>query len=97
MYKADPKYKLKKANVLTKITMPEFTQRIFSVFKNRKVCIFVLKMVRHGADIRNEVSCWIDNIHGDGLYCFCHNPSILSEAGMNFDAVMLATILYAQV
>jgi len=54
--------------------------------------IFVLKMMKNGVDVRNEVVAGLTTFM-TMVYIIFVNPSILSEAGMNFDAVMLATIL----
>jgi len=49
-------------------------------------------MMKNGVDVRNEVVAGLTTFM-TMVYIIFVNPSILSEAGMNFDAVMLATIL----
>ena len=57
---------------------------------------FVLKRVEKGIDVRNEVIAGLTTFM-TMVYIIFVNPSILSETGMNFDAVMLATILGASI
>ena len=52
----------------------------------------MIKRVGEGVDVRNEVIAGLTTFM-TMVYIIFVNPSILSEAGMNFDAVMLATIL----
>jgi len=56
----------------------------------------VIKRVGEGIDIHNEVIAGLTTFM-TMVYIIFVNPSILSEAGMNFDAVMLATILGASI
>jgi AGZA family xanthine/uracil permease-like MFS transporter len=57
---------------------------------------FVLKRVEKGIDVRNEVIAGLTTFM-TMVYIIFVNPSILSETGMNFDAVMLATVLSASI
>ena len=52
----------------------------------------MIKRVGEGVDVRNEVIAGLTTFM-TMVYIIFVNPSILSETGMNFDAVMLATIL----
>lgn len=56
----------------------------------------MIKRVGEGIDIHNEVIAGLTTFM-TMVYIIFVNPSILSEAGMNFDAVMLATILGASI
>jgi AGZA family xanthine/uracil permease-like MFS transporter len=57
---------------------------------------FVLKRVGKDVDVRNEIIAGLTTFM-TMVYIVFVNPSILSETGMNFDAVMLATILSASI
>ncbi|MDY6985620.1 MAG: NCS2 family permease [Candidatus Thermoplasmatota archaeon] len=56
----------------------------------------MFKGVRKGIDVRNEILAGLTTFM-TMVYIVFVNPSILSETGMNFDAVMLATILTASI
>jgi AGZA family xanthine/uracil permease-like MFS transporter len=56
----------------------------------------VIKRVGEGIDVHNEVIAGLTTFM-TMVYIIFVNPSILSETGMSFDAVMLATILSASI
>jgi AGZA family xanthine/uracil permease-like MFS transporter len=57
---------------------------------------FVFRGVRGGIDVRNEIIAGLTTFMTMAYIVFV-NPSILSETGMDFDAVMLATIISASI
>ncbi len=56
----------------------------------------MFKGIRKGVDVRNEILAGLTTFM-TMVYIVFVNPTILSETGMNFDAVMLATILSASI
>ncbi len=54
----------------------------------------VFKLEENNTNVKTEVIAGFTTFYDHGLYYLC-NPSILSDAGMPFEGVLIATIMSA--